>query len=176
MNFRTGKFAAGVSLIDAMAAMLILSVMAVGAMGYQYYAAIHARIACAQMVATRTAQLLLEDWKSTGGSSEYDPSILKLGFNGPLQVPADWSEGIPGGLGQPLNSCVYGITVDGLPMLVMLNWLDVDKDDDAGIKLRQISVTVRLGASSGGSDVESRLANLEPIILVTYVRSDASAG
>ena len=76
MRFRTGKFAAGVSLIDAMAAMLILSVMAVGAMGYQYYAAIHAKIARAQMVATRTAQLLLEDWKSTGGKSEYDTSIL----------------------------------------------------------------------------------------------------
>ncbi len=177
MNFRTGKFAAGVSLIDAMAAMLLLSVVAVGAMGYQYYAAIHAKIARAQIVATRTAQLLLEDWKSTGGSPNYDPSELKLGFKGPLQVPAHWSEGIPGGLGQPLNSCVYSIEVDDLPMFVMLNWLDVAEDPDAEIKLRQISVTVRFVSSeemTGG--VESRLANLEPIILTTYVRSDASGG
>ena len=93
-----------------------------------------------------------------------------------MQIPSYWSQGQGGGLGQPLHNCVYGITVDGLPMLVMLNWLDVDEDPDAGIKLRQISVTVRFGAPSGGSDVESRLANLAPVILVTYVRSDASAG
>jgi len=175
MEIKKRKVAA-VTLIESMVAMVILSVVAVGAMGYQYYAAIHAKIASGQIVATRTAQLLLEDWKSTGGSSEYDPHKLDLGFSEPLQVPAYWSKDIGVGLGTPLRSCVYGITVDRLPMLVMLNWLDVAEDADAEIKLRQISVTVRFGVPSEGSDVDSRLANLAPIILTTYVRSDASGG
>ena len=176
MNFRTGRIAVGVTLIESMAAMVLLSVIVTGAMGYQYYAALHTKIARAQMVATRTAQLLLEDWKSTGGSNEYDPHKLNLGFSEPLLVPAHWSEGIGVGLGTPLHNSVYAITVDGLPMLVMLNWIDVEEDTEAEIKLRQISVTVRFGAPSGEDDVESRLANLAPVILTTYVRSDASGG
>jgi len=166
--------AAGVTLIEAAVAMLLLSVVVLGSMEYQYYAAIHTKIARAQIVATRIAQLLLEDWKSTGGSSKYDPSTLNLGFSTKLSIPYQWSEGIGGGLGAPLHDAVYAITVDDLPIMVMLTWKVIASDPLADIKLQEIAVIVRFGAPSG--DVDSRLANMPPVILTTYVRSDASGG
>jgi len=174
------KFAGGFTLVEAVIAMAVLAVVALGAMGYQYYAALHARIARAQIVATRTAQLLLEDWKSTGGSTEYNPSALGLGFSAKLAVPAHWSNGNGGGTGAPLHDGVYAITtVDNLvPMMVMLRWLDVDFDQISGAAvLRQICVIINFGtqaALQAGSTVWP--ANLEPIILTTYVRLGESSG
>jgi hypothetical protein len=171
------KFSSGLTLIEAVVAMVLLAIVVLGALGYQYYAALHARIARAQIVATRTAQLLLEDWKSTGGSTEYDPSTLGLGFSTKLSVPAHWSNGEGGGAGTPLHDGVYAITVDELPMLVMLSWLEVDEDAQAQVKLRQLTVIVNFGtqaALQAGSDVWP--ANLAPIILTTYVRLDESGG
>jgi hypothetical protein len=171
------KFSSGLTLIEAVVAMVLLAIIVLGALGYQYYAALHARIARAQIVATRTAQLLLEDWKSTGGSTEYDPSMLGLGFSAKLAVPAHWSNGEGGGAGTPLHDGVYAITVDELPMLVMLSWLDVAEDAQAQVKLRQLTVIVNFGtqaALQAGSDVWP--ANLAPIILTTYVRLDESGG
>jgi hypothetical protein len=171
------KFSSGLTLIEAVVAMVLLAIVVLGALGYQYYAALHARIARAQIIATRTAQLLLEDWKSTGGSTEYDPSTLGLGFSTKLAVPAHWSNGEGGGAGAPLHDGVYAITVDELPMLVMLSWLDVAEDAQAQVKLRQLTVIVNFGtqaALQAGSTVWP--ANLAPIILTTYVRLDESGG
>lgn len=173
------KFSSGLTLVEAMVAMVLLAIVVLGALGYQYYAALHARIARAQIVATRTAQLLLEDWKSTGGSTEYDPSTLGLGFSAKLAVPAHWSNGEGGGAGAPLHDGVYAITtVDNLvPMVVMLRWVDVAEDAQAQVKLRQLTVIVNFGTQAdlqAGSAVWP--ANLEPIILTTYVRLDESGG
>jgi prepilin-type N-terminal cleavage/methylation domain-containing protein len=165
----------GLTLIEAMMAMAILAIAATGALSYQYYAALHARIARAQIVATRTAQLLLEDWKSTGGSTDYDPYKLKLDFSAKLSVPAHWNDG--GGAGTILNDGVYAITVDGLPMMVMLRWVDVGFDLSGVAVLRQICVIVNFGtqaALQAGSTIWP--ANLAPIILTTYVRLDESSG
>ncbi|MCJ7730403.1 MAG: prepilin-type N-terminal cleavage/methylation domain-containing protein [Sedimentisphaerales bacterium] len=172
------RTAGGLTLIEAVIAMAMLAIVVLGALGYQYYAALHARIARAQIVATRTAQLLLEDWKSTGGSTEYDPYKLKLGFSAKLSVPAHWNDG--GGAGTILNGGVYAITtVDNLvPMMVMLRWVDVDFDKISGAAvLRQLSVIINFGtqaALQAGSTVWP--ANLEPIILTTYVRLGEGSG
>lgn len=73
--------AAGLTLVEVIVAMAILAIVALGALGYEYYAAQQVRLAHVQTIATHTAQLLLEDWKSTGGSDDYDPTILGLGFS-----------------------------------------------------------------------------------------------
>lgn len=75
------KLARAVTLIEVIVALAVVVIASLGALGYQYYAAAQGRIAHAQTTSTRIAQLLLEDWKSTGGSEDYDPTALGLGFS-----------------------------------------------------------------------------------------------
>jgi len=167
----------GLTLVEALIAMVLLAIIVLGALGYQYYAALHARIARAQIAATRTAQLLLEDWKSTGGSIEYDPYELGLGFSTKLPIPSHWSDGVGGGLGTPLHDGVYAVTVDDLPMLVMLRWQDVGFDQAGEATLRQLAVIVNFGTSSSlQADATGYPGNIQPVIMTTYVRVDASGG
>jgi hypothetical protein len=179
MTVKRPKFASAVTLIEVMLTMAILVIAALGALGYQYYAAGHARIARAQITAVRTAQLLLEDWKSTGGSDEYDLTALGLGFSSRLFIPSQWSSGRGGGLGNPLRSFAYAVVVDGLPMLVTLRGEDVAEDIIADIKLRQLAVIVIFGEIDDHGNMtfpESYLEHISPLILTTYVRLDASSG
>jgi len=135
--------------------MAVLAIAALGALGYQYHCAKHSRIAKLEMTATRTAQLLLEDWKSNGGSSSYDPSSLGLGFvDGP-------------------ESDFYTITVDDLLLYIRLMHRDIEQDDAAGVTLREISVIVRWRLDF--SDEEPQM-NHPHLVLTTYVRLDASSG
>ncbi len=166
MAFKHPRFANAVSLTEVVVAMTILAIATLGGVGYQYYAARHSRIARAEIIGTRTAQLLLEDWKSTGGSTSYNPSSLGLGFSSALSIPAYWSEGEEVGAANPLNNAVYAITVDNVPMQVMLQWEDVDSDTIAKVTLRELSVTVRFVGTSENAD-ESEY--IPPVILTTYV-------
>ncbi len=170
---RRDDVASGLTLVEVMVATVILVVAALGALRCQYYAAGHGRIARAQIAAARTAQLLIEDWKSTGGSTEYDPSDLQLGFSEPLAIPDDFST--PEGLGTPLNDGVHSFTLDGTAMLAMLKYLNVNEDDQATAALRQLAVVVRF-AETGDEDSGDRLADMSPVTLVTYVRLDESDG
>ena len=169
MNAKRPIFAAAVTLIEIMVAMTILTIAALGALSYQYHAAGHVRIARAQSAATHVAQLLLEDWKSTGGSEEYAPDTLAVGFSSPLPIPAKWTNVKAMVLANPLNDAVYAVTIDDLPMLAMLSWEDVAYDTTAGVKLRQLGVTVNFG-------VVNQLEEILPVALTTYVRDDASGG
>ena len=169
LNAKRLKFATAVTLVEITVAMAVLAIATLGALSYQYFAAGHARIARAQTAATRAAQLLLEDWKSTGGSKEYDPTILAVGFSSPLPIPAKWLDGKILVLAEPLNNAVHAITIDDLPMLVGLRWEDVAYDATADVKLRQLGVTVRFG-------VVGQLESIPPVTLTTYVRVDASGG
>jgi len=158
-------------------AAIILVVAAMGTMRCQYFAATHARIARAQTAAAHVAQLLSEDWKSTGGSTEYDPTALGLGFSEPLAVPSGFTTAE--GLGSTLNDGVYSVTVDDAPLLVMLKYLDVVQDSHVEATLRQLSVVIRFGATRGREDQhdpDNRLAEMPPMTWVTYVRIDASNG
>jgi hypothetical protein len=160
-----------------MVAVAILVVATLGALQYEYYAAAQGRIATGQIAAARAAHLLLEDWKSTGGSTEYDPHGLGLGFSNASAVPAGFTT--PAGLGTTLNNAVYGITLANLPMLTMLKYVDVDRDAQARTTLRQLAVVVRFAQidPGGGMSVpEDRFAGLAPITLVTYVRLDGANG
>jgi len=133
-----------------MVAMVILAVVALGALSYQYHAAREGRIAKAQITATRTAQLLLEDWKSTGGSTDYNPTTLGMGFS--IPDTADEAD--------------YFITVDYLPMYIALSYNDVDTDDSAGITLREVNVTVSWRRDHR---VGLREINDPSLVLTTYV-------
>jgi len=166
----------GFPLIEQVVAGTVLAIAALGALQYEYFAAGHARIARVQTAAARAAQLLIEDWKSTGGSDQYDPSTLGLGFAHAGAAPSDFTTAT--GLGATLNGSVYSATVCDMPILVALLYVDVEQDTVAKTTLRQIAVVARYGqAGSGGVTVpEPRFADLPPIILATYVRLDATDG
>lgn len=185
MTVKRFNFAGGFTLVEVMVAMTILTIAALSALGYQYYAAGHARIAQAQITATRTAQLLLEDWRSTGGSEDYDPTTLGVGFTSVLSIPAaEVSQGTP------LATTPYNITVNDVPMLIMLYWEDIAYDSVAEVTLRQLTVTVIGGQGEDYTDVNlgqivSGHLTLEPAIssglvapitMTTYIRLDASGG
>jgi prepilin-type N-terminal cleavage/methylation domain-containing protein len=171
--------APGFTLIEQLVAAAILTVATLGALKYQYHAAAMGRIASGQVAAAHAAHLLLEDWKSTGGSVTYDPSSLGLGFSAGNTVPAGFTT--PAGLGTTLNGAVYAVTLENLPMLALLKYLDVDQDAQAKITLRQLAVVVQFAQidqhqSGGMSTPESRFAGLPLITLVTYVRLDGADG
>lgn len=136
-----------------MASVAIITIVAVGTMGYQYHNIKFSRASQAQITGTRIGQLLLEDWKSTGGDPTYDPTSLGLGF---ATTPF-------GGFG----NCV--ITLDNQTFYIRLQQNDVAQDTVAGVTLCQIQVIVRWrmdytpGAISAGDP---------QITLTTYVRRD----
>lgn len=151
------KFTAAFTLVEMMIAMAVVAIAALGALSYQYYAATHIQIARTQITATRTAQLLLEDWKSTGGSTSYDPTALGLGFSTPeREAEAD-----------------FFVNVDNLPMYITLSYNDIDYDNVAGITLRKIAVTVKWRKDRKQGPTE---ADDPSLVLTTYVRVDASGG
>jgi type II secretory pathway pseudopilin PulG len=174
MIVKPPKFKAAVTLVETMVAMSILTIAAVGALSSQYHAARHLRIAQAQTTAIRTAQLLLEDWKSTGGSEDYDPTTLGMGFSTFLTAPDGEGLSLPDG--------VYGITIDDVPMLIVLNSNDVAYDSDAGITLRQITIRIKWGLVTPedinlGEIVSGRVEAMRSLVTsTTYIRLDASSG
>jgi len=173
MTIKRRKFASAVSLVEVIVATVVLSIITIGAMSYEYHTSRDAKIASAQIAATRTAQLLLEDWKSTGGSIDYNPSALGLGFSAASTIPSGFSD--QSGLGVPQNNAVYAITVDEMPILVMLTRKDVAQDIVTGTTLRQLAVIVEFGTLAADTGA-GRLENIPPLILTTYVRADASGG
>jgi prepilin-type N-terminal cleavage/methylation domain-containing protein len=149
----------GLSLIEVMLAIVITSVIAIGTLGYQYFSIKHSRASDAQYLATRIGQLLLEDWKSTGGDSDYDPSVLGLGFIIPTYP----------------ETGTYKITLDNQTFYITRTRSnastapDPNPDPVAGVLLLQLRVTVKWRNDYGQGAITSG----DPeIILTTYVRRD----
>jgi Tfp pilus assembly protein PilV len=143
----------GFTIVEAMIAATVTVIVALGTLCYQYHGVKQSRASQAQLVATRIGQLVLEDWKSTGGDPDYDSTELGLGF-----VDTTGSE---------TGTCK--ITLDNQSFYLSLQQNNIDQDTVAGVKLCQIRVTVkwRVDYASGatsGSDPE--------INLTTYVRRD----
>jgi prepilin-type N-terminal cleavage/methylation domain-containing protein len=167
-SFNKGKLVWGFTLIEMMVAMAIICIAAIGVLDYQYHSVKHCRIAQTQLTASNTAQLLLEDWKSTGGSTDYNPAILQLGFTSSA-VPSGFTMGQA--VGGILNDSIYTVTINDVPMLVILTFSDVDHDDVSGTTLRQLTAMVRwqMGKATGSGG--TTLCD-SPVILTTYVRLD----
>jgi type II secretory pathway pseudopilin PulG len=144
-----------VTLVEALIAAAIVTVLALGALTYQYLGATHFRVAHAELTATRAGQLLIEDWKGSGAPDivNYDASTLGMGFEKP----------------DPSDNSYYTIAVDGIKMYVTLSYSDVDVDEIANIPLRQISAKLQWRKDFGSRPVE---ADDPSINLTTYPRKD----
>lgn len=158
----------GFSLTEVMLSVAVIGIVAVGVLDYQRHSLKQSRIAQVQISAARIAQLLLEDWKSTGGSTSYNPSNLNLGFSSST-AGSDFTTGYS--IGGILNNAIYTININGVPMLVVLAYTDVAHDDVADTTLRQITALVRWrmgkAVGSGGNNLCTT-----PVVLSTYVRLD----
>jgi prepilin-type N-terminal cleavage/methylation domain-containing protein len=142
----------GVTLLELVIAILILSIVSVSAMSYQYFATQTSRKADAQITATRTARLILDNWKKVGGDINFNLETLNMGFTKNVS-------------GQ------YLIAVNALPMTVDLSWQDVGYDATAGVTLRQIQVSVKWRSDYQNGNIRGT----DPAyIMTTYVRKDES--
>jgi prepilin-type N-terminal cleavage/methylation domain-containing protein len=126
MNVRHAGRGRGFSLIEAMIAIAVVSIAALGSLAYQYLGAKQLKIARAEFAATRIGQMVIEDWKSAGAVSNYDPAVLGSGFI---------NDAVSGG---------YVVAVDGITFYIAAPLVSsvVDTKPFAGT-LRQIIVTVR---------------------------------
>jgi hypothetical protein len=169
------NFRMAFTLVEVIATTVVLCIIAIGSLNFQYYAARDSKISRSQITATRTAQLLLEDWMSTGGSDDYNPAELGLGFTPVQDSPPDlgkYSE-----LGTKLRDTLFINKVDEVQMLVMLMSKDVAYDEAAKVKLRQLSVYISYGIVYVDNAIQkAEAANIKPVILTTYIRVDASGG
>jgi prepilin-type N-terminal cleavage/methylation domain-containing protein len=143
----------GFSLIEVMLAVFLTCILAVGTLGYQYFAVKHGRATDAQFMASRIGQLLIEDWKGQSGDADYDPSALRLGFAAPQQ----------GEFGS------YSIILGNIPYFIELDHSDIDTDAAAGVTLRQIAITIKWRNDYSHGAIRST----DPMLtFTTYVRRD----
>lgn len=75
MNMMRKKQMTGVTLIEIMVVVLIISVAVIGSTSFRTYCVMDAKKADVQINAARVGSMLLETWKGMGGLSTYDPSI-----------------------------------------------------------------------------------------------------
>jgi Tfp pilus assembly protein PilV len=141
------------TLVEVMLAVAVIIVAALGTLCYEYLCVDHIRFARAQLAATRVGQLLIEDWKSSGGSADYNPEDLKMGFDLPPGPPAG----------------NYMTVIDDLPLYISMSHSDVATDPVAGVTLRKISVVVHWKKDFGSGAVDDDDPGVN---LTTYVRRD----
>jgi Tfp pilus assembly protein PilV len=143
----------GMTLVEVMLAVAVIIVAALGTLCYEYLCVNHIRFARAQLAATRVGQLLIEDWKSSGGSTDYNPEDLHMGFALPLGLPAG----------------NFVTTIDGLQLHINMSHSDVATDALAGVTLRRINVVVHWKKDFGNGAVNDDDPGVN---LTTYVRRD----
>lgn len=147
--------AKGFSLVEVLLVIAIIPIVTLGTLNYQYYATRHSLAAKADMNATRIGKMLLESWKSNGGSADFNPVDLGMGFTG----------------NQDENE--YSIVINGLPMYIGLSHIDIASNDVTGTTLREISAKIswRLDYQAGA------IADDDPsLLLTTYTRIDQAGG
>ena len=132
----------------------IIIIVALGTLSFQYYSVKDSRTSEAQTTAARLAQLLLEDWKSTGGDDTYDATTLGLGFVTPT----------------PPTVLNYVITLDNQTFYLNMAQQTISTDSVAGVTLQQLSVTVNWRKDYGSGAVG---ASDHTLTFTTFVRRDS---
>ena len=145
---KADKSRSAVTLIEVMAAIVIVAIAVIGASGYRYYSTLDARRADFQNAAARIALLLCENWRGRGYDADtYNPvdhfpdsanPNLKVRTSG---VGPDYASGFT-----PLGR--YEITMDGVHYWAALSW----DDDAATVGLRVLNVVVAWAQRQTGSD------------------------
>jgi prepilin-type N-terminal cleavage/methylation domain-containing protein len=156
------KLHRGFTIIEVMIAVAIIIIIALGTMSFQYQGIRHSRLAEAQLSAARLGQLLLEDWKSTGGAADYNPSALGLGFqttvypeNGGYKITID-------------NQTFYVQLVTPPPPAPVSS--GSNPDPVAGVALNQLRLIVSWRKDFGSGAIR---ASDPTLTFTTFVRVDS---
>ncbi|MFC1636247.1 hypothetical protein ACFL5Z_15560 [Planctomycetota bacterium] len=134
---KTGKIGCrrGVSLLDTMAAVVILMIALLGTFTLRYTVALDGRRADARTTAARIAMMLCESWRGIDGDETYDPVIhlssdLKVAEGTGPAYPDDFTL-----LGSYTIAFDDGIGVDNY--MTTLSW----KDIQSGLRALNVIVT-----------------------------------
>jgi prepilin-type N-terminal cleavage/methylation domain-containing protein len=140
MTAKRLKSAGAFTLVEVMAAILILAVAVLGTSGYRYYSALDARKAAMRTTAAGIGLLLCENWRGIQGSETYDPTAY---FGSGLAITAspDSStlESNYKNAGFALLGA-YTIVANGNNYDVVLSWRDVN----AGLRALNVVVAWEL--------------------------------
>ncbi len=152
------KQTAGLTLIEIMVSVVIIVVGVLGAAGYRYYCALDARKADIQITTARVGSMLLETWKATGGSSDFDPltefaSELAITTNSVSLNELSGYNSLP----------CYSINIDGSMYIAMLSY-----QDDATSGLRLLNVRVAQILQPDEQQSETVIVPKQVISLTTY--------
>jgi len=171
MTLKRFKSSGGFTLVEVMAATVILSIAVIGASGYRYHAALDARKAAMHSEAARVALLFCESWQGVKGSETYNP-ITHLGADLTITAPeSDVNMYLNYIAGTPQDFTVLGkykvTTNDGLCYPILSY-----KDTSAGLRVLNVVVAWPLkGQSATGADGHSRYPtpdNYKVFKLTTY--------
>ena len=157
---RSRKFK-GLSLIEPMIAIVILTVAVLGASGYRYYSTLDSRRADMRSSAARVAVLLSESWRGAKGIETYDPLIH---LNSNLAITKSTGPDAP----EEFNVMgSYIVTENNFNCYITLSW----KDADTG--LRALNITI---AWAQRDAVDITLDDTDKLLkLTTYTETTLSS-
>ncbi len=167
-NADNRKFRQGLSLVEAMVAVFIITAGIVGTFGYRYHAMLQARRATAQNTAAQIAELLCESWKGLKGTETFEPTVY---FSPSLisKVSNDDDTGLVLS-GDFALVGIYSVALNGVDYYAILSWKDLSS------QLRAINITVvweprATGQHDYGYNYGNQLNNTsnESFKLTTYV-------
>lgn len=149
------RLQSGISLVETMNAIVILSIGLIGISGYRYCSTLDAHKADTYIASARLGYLLSESWRGLQGSEAYDPTA-HLGAS--LSITAGGGPDAPGGY-TVLGS--YRIALNDNVFYATLSWKDLNSD------LRALNVVLIWAQSSQGqNDIDEANRSFE---LTTYV-------
>jgi len=132
MAVKRPKSAGAFTLIEVIAAILILSIAVLGTSGYRYYAALDARKATMHTTAAGIGLLLCESWRGLSDPNTFAPDTY---FGSDLAItPIAYLPGFEYEGFTPLGG--YRVVVDGANYYALLSWKDV------GVGLMALNVVV----------------------------------
>jgi prepilin-type N-terminal cleavage/methylation domain-containing protein len=136
MKLTWKKSSRGLTLVEVMVTVLLISVAVIGAMGFRYFCALDARKADVQITGARLGWMLLEDWKAAGGDATYRPEMKQT------QLPPGPGPAKPDDFDYMLGSYHIDLKdVDGLHYYATLSYRPAYQDTQ-GAHARALNVNV----------------------------------
>jgi len=142
MNPKQLKRSRGMSLIEVMTAIVVLTVVMVGSLVYRYYTTLDEKEAEEQTAAARIASMLCESWRGVKGAEDYDPVAhlspeLRIVLVTTTDINSVYSYSDVDDSGGHFNLLGrYAVTLEGQRYRAALAWKDVSTS------LRALSVVV----------------------------------
>lgn len=145
----------GISLVETMNAIVILSIGLIGISGYRYCSTMDVHKADTYVASARIGYLLSESWKGMQGSESYNP-VARLGAGLPITA----SDGPEAPAGYAILGS-YRIVLDDNVFYATLSWNDIN----SGLRALNV-VLIWAQRTQGQNDIDKADKSFE---LTTYV-------